>query len=218
MPEARPARALILDYGGVVRREDEFEFDAFAARHGLAPGRLWAAFHDVPEYGPSRRGEIADRDYRAAVLRALAADLGRAGAERLLAEWDEVVGGQAPIEPEMAGILRRARGRVRLGLLSNAGAGGTRRFQEAGVSALFDDVVASGDVGLAKPDVAIYRLAANRLGVEPPDCLFVDDMARNVAGARAAGMRAHLHHRTRMPALVSFLEEHGALDPGERGA
>jgi putative hydrolase of the HAD superfamily len=218
MAETVPVGAVILDYGGVVRREDEFEFDAFAARHGLAPGRLWAAFHDVPEYEPSRRGEIDDRAYRAGVLRALSSEIGRERAERCLAEWQVVVGSYAPVEPEMASLLGRLRGRVRLGLLSNAGAGGTRRLEEIGVAPLFDDVVCSGDVGLAKPDEAIYRLAAERLGVPPAQCLFVDDMPRNVAGARAAGMRAHHHHRSRMPALLRFLEENDVALEGRSDA
>jgi putative hydrolase of the HAD superfamily len=203
------ARAAIFDYGGVVRREDPFEFDAFARGHGLAPGVLWAAFHDIPEYAPSRTGRLGDAHYRAGVARALARHLGTEGAQRLLGEWDRAQRGEPHVEPEMATLLGRLRGRVRLGLLSNAGAGAARRLAEVGVAALFDDVVCSGDVGLAKPDPAIYRLAASRLGVEPSEAVFVDDMERNVAGAAAAGMRAHLHHRSRMEELLGFLRAAG---------
>ena len=206
---AEPVRAVILDYGGVVYREDPFEFDAFAVRHGLAPGVLWAAFHDIPEYAPSREGRIDASGYRAGVRRAIATHIGPERAEALLVEWEDAVRGHAPVEPEMLGILRALRGRVRLGLLSNAGSGGTQRLAEAGVSDLFDDVVCSGDVGLAKPDPAIYRLAAKRLGVPVEACLFVDDMRRNVDGARAAGMRAHHHHRSRMADLRAFLSDAG---------
>jgi putative hydrolase of the HAD superfamily len=204
-------RAAIFDYGGVVRREDEFEFDEFAARHGLAPGVLWSAFHDIPEYGPSRTGRLDHAHYRLGVERALAPHIGADGADRLLREWDSLVAGQPVVEPEMRELLRHLRGTVGLGLLSNAGAGGTRRLSESGVADLFDDVVCSGDVGLAKPDSAIYRLAAERLGVAPSACVFVDDMPRNVAGATAAGMRAHLHHRSRMADLLEFLRSNGLV-------
>src|SRR5688572_2834506 len=175
MPERVAVRAVLFDYGGVVRREDEFEFDAFAARHGLAPGALWKAFHDIPEYEPSRTGRLDDRRYRTGVLRAIAAHIGEERGEALLREWEALQSGQALVEPEMAEVLATLRGRVRLGLLSNAGAGGTARLEEAGVADLFDDDVCSGDVGLAKPDPEVYRLAATRLGVEPGECLFVDD-------------------------------------------
>ena len=42
-----------------------------------------------------------------------------------------------------------------------------------------------------KPDPAIYLALCNRYGLDPKSCLFVDDNADNVAGARTAGMRAH---------------------------
>jgi FMN phosphatase YigB (HAD superfamily) len=45
-------------------------------------------------------------------------------------------------------------------------------------------------VGVAKPDPRIYRIAAERLGVETGDCLFVDDQPNFVEGALAAGMDA----------------------------
>ena len=212
-----PAIAAIFDYGGVLRREDPFEFDAFAARHGLAPGTLWAAFHDIPEYAPSRRGRLDDARYREGVLRALAAHVGAERAEAVLSEWEDLQRGHVPMEPEMRALVVGLRGRVRLGLLSNAGSGGTERLTAAGVAALFDDVVCSGDVGLAKPDPAIYRLAAKRLGVAPAECVFVDDMERNVMGARAAGMRAHHHHRSRMAELLAFLAAEGVPLPDAAG-
>lgn len=56
----------------------------------------------------------------------------------------------------------------------------------------FDARVFSCDENLAKPDPAIYALTASRLGLAPQNCLMVDDKAENVAGARAAGMQAHL--------------------------
>ncbi|WP_197318555.1 HAD-IA family hydrolase [Saccharomonospora sp. NB11] len=78
----------------------------------------------------------------------------------------------------------RAHG-VRTALLSNAAGGPAAREAFAD---RFDVVVFSGDVGVAKPDVAVFRLTADRLGVAPSECVFVDDSVRNVAGAVAAGM------------------------------
>jgi putative hydrolase of the HAD superfamily len=57
---------------------------------------------------------------------------------------------------------------------------------------LFDVVLDSCEVGLRKPDPAIYRLACARLGLEPSECLFVDDLACNVEAARELGMEALL--------------------------
>lgn len=72
------------------------------------------------------------------------------------------MGGLAPIEPEMRALVIRLRAakRVKLGLLSNASPGWTERLRARGIADLFDDVVVSADVGLAKPDPEVFRLAA----------------------------------------------------------
>lgn len=62
------------------------------------------------------------------------------------------------------------------------------------IADLFDAVVLSGAVAVAKPSREIYLLTARRLGLEPRQCVFVDDLQRNVAGAVDAGM-AGVHHR-----------------------
>jgi putative hydrolase of the HAD superfamily len=58
---------------------------------------------------------------------------------------------------------------------------------------LFDATVISGDVGMHKPQPEIYRLASQRLSVEPEQAVFVDDLRENVAGAEAIGMAGILH-------------------------
>lgn len=54
----------------------------------------------------------------------------------------------------------------------------------------FSVVVDSCEVGMRKPDPTIFELTAARLGVAPSACLFLDDMAENIAGAEATGMAA----------------------------
>lgn len=79
----------------------------------------------------------------------------------------------------------------KLGMLSN----GVREIVERiradrDLPSLFDAVVISYEVGLAKPEPEIYRLMLSQLGVGPADALFVDDRAENVAMALELGMRA----------------------------
>jgi 2-haloacid dehalogenase len=78
----------------------------------------------------------------------------------------------------------------------------------------FDDVVLSGDVRLAKPDPAIYDLAARRFGVTPSRTLFVDDRADNVAAAAAAGWLTH--HFTDPAGLQPALARLGLPTPAEQ--
>jgi epoxide hydrolase-like predicted phosphatase len=56
-----------------------------------------------------------------------------------------------------------------------------------------DDIVYSHEVGLRKPDPAIYALTAERLGVQPHEIVFLDDVVANVEAARRAGWHAVLH-------------------------
>ncbi|MEV0705755.1 HAD-IA family hydrolase [Saccharopolyspora sp. NPDC050389] len=92
--------------------------------------------------------------------------------------------------PPLLDVARRIR-RAGIGtaLVSNANG-----LADPGLTELFDAVVLSGAVGVAKPSLEIYRLTARRLGLEPRQCVFVDDLPRNVSGAVEAGM-VGVHHR-----------------------
>ncbi|MEP9384174.1 HAD family phosphatase [Nocardioides sp. KR10-350] len=79
---------------------------------------------------------------------------------------------------------------VRVALLSNSW-GNT--YPRDRIDALFDPIVISGEVGLRKPDPAIYDLVLDRLGLAAEECVFVDDAEPNVIGAREAGMHGLLH-------------------------
>jgi putative hydrolase of the HAD superfamily len=58
---------------------------------------------------------------------------------------------------------------------------------------LFDATVVSHEVGLRKPDPAIYELALTRLGVDAETVVFVDDMQPNIDAAASMGMATVLH-------------------------
>lgn len=204
-------RAVLFDYGGVLRRDDAQEFDAFAAGYDLPPGWLRTAFYGVPEHALLHVGAARLSDYRRAVVRVLSHWIGPDRAEECFDGWVSTLAAASPLEPEMADLVSRLAGTVRLGILSNAGRGALEALRGAGVARRFDDVVCSGDVGLSKPDPAVFRLAAARLGVDPAACAFVDDLVENVEGARATGMAAHLYRRSRHADLLAFLADVGAL-------
>jgi FMN phosphatase YigB (HAD superfamily) len=73
----------------------------------------------------------------------------------------------------------------------------------------FGVTIVSGREGLVKPDPAIFALLCRRAGCAPGDCLFVDDSAANVEGARTAGMDAVRF--TDAPALRAALQDRGLL-------
>jgi epoxide hydrolase-like predicted phosphatase len=81
---------------------------------------------------------------------------------------------------------------ARTALLSNSW-GDALAYDEALLEQLFDAWVISSAVGLRKPDPAIYELAAERIGLPPAACVFVDDLPGNLKPARELGMATILH-------------------------
>jgi putative hydrolase of the HAD superfamily len=180
---------LLIDWGGVLTTDLFASFRAFCELEGLEPDAVRRIF----------REDAACRDLL------IAFETGALPEEQFETEFapylgvdshaliDRLFAGSAP-DQEMVEAVRRARAAgVRTGLVSNSW--GTRRYPQELLSELFDGVVISGEVGIRKPAPQIYRLGAERIGLEPDACVFVDDLAFNLSPAAELGM-ATVHHRT----------------------
>lgn len=94
-----------------------------------------------------------------------------------------------PVDPELFDyIQKRLRPAYKLGLLSNASEYHLDDIFKPEQVALFDEIVLSYQVGAIKPDPIMYQTIANRLGVSPEECIYIDDQARYAEGATAIGM------------------------------
>lgn len=179
---------MLCDVDNVVRTFDSSGVTALERAAGLAEGTT-AKIGFAPETVlPALRGEITPQEWVAATAEGLAGLL-----EDETAAWEL---GSALLESPfradetVVALLRRARIRVPVVLVSNAMLGLEADLDSLGLSDLADDVVNSARVGIAKPDPRILELAAARAGVRPERCLFVDDGPENVEAAAALGMRA----------------------------
>jgi putative hydrolase of the HAD superfamily len=190
---------LLIDWGGVLTTDLFASFRAFCELEGLEPDAVRRIF----------REDAACRDLL------IAFETGALPEEQFETEFapylgvdshaliDRLFAGSAP-DLEMVEAVRRAHAAgVRTGLVSNSW--GTRRYPQELLSELFDGVVISGEVGIRKPAPQIYRLGAERIGLEPDACVFVDDLAFNLSPAAELGM-ATVHHR-------SAAETIGELEP-----
>ena len=182
--------ALVVDFGGVLTTNIWHSFAAFCAAEGLDPDRVRSLFRDDPEALALLRrletGEIDEAEFEPALGSLLGVDESGGLTARLFA-------GLRPDEG-MVGAVRAARSAgVKTGLISNSW--GLGIYDRAPVE-LFDVAVISGEVGLHKPQPEIYLLACERLGVEPRECVFVDDLRENCEGAEAVGMTSLLHRET----------------------
>lgn len=85
-----------------------------------------------------------------------------------------------------------------------------QKFLPENIDLIFDTVVASGDEGVAKPDVRIYNIAASRLGVAPEECVMVDDIIDFCEAAEHAGMRSvHFKSTEQCMEDISLLIDRG---------
>ena len=85
--------------------------------------------------------------------------------------------------------LLRERG-LKVGLISNCSEEEVISFGQSGLAPYFDDVIFSYEVGVAKPNPEIYRMACDRLGVTPQESLFIGDGGSDeLRGASNAGLR-----------------------------
>ena len=183
-------KGLLVDFGGVLTTNVFESFRAFCDDEGLDPEgikRLFRAEPRATEYVRGlERGELSE-EYFAERF----GELLKLEPERRAGLVERMFGHIRPDE-EMVEALRRARAQgVRTGLISNSmGAG---RYDRSTFPELFDGVVISGDEGMHKPQPEIYRLGCERVGLEPADCVFVDDLRENCEGAEVVGMTAVLH-------------------------
>ncbi|MEV7214267.1 HAD-IA family hydrolase [Kitasatospora cineracea] len=182
--------AVLCDLDGVLRIwADLADVDR---AHGLAPGTVAAAAFRPERLLPAVTGQVGDGQWRALVAEDLAVRCGSAEVARAaVADW-----GRQPfrVDEQVRELLAVARRSVPVVLVSNGTTALEGDLAGLGLDAAFDAVVNSARVGVAKPDPRIFLAAAERVGVPPRDCLFVDDTAGHVAAAAALGMSGH-HHR-----------------------
>jgi len=178
-----------VDFGGVLTTDIWSAFAAFCEAEGLAPDAVKDAFRSNPDALKLLRGlETGELD-EAAFEPRFGALLGIGNTAGLIGR---LFAGLGPDEAMIEAVRAARAGGVKTALISNSW--GLGIYDRAPVG-LFDATVISGDVGLHKPNPEIYELAAERLSVDPGDCIFVDDLRENVAGAEAVGMTAILHRR-----------------------
>jgi FMN phosphatase YigB (HAD superfamily) len=193
-------RAVVLDIGGVLERTPPTGHRrGWERRLGLACGELDRRMADV--WVDGGLGRISEDD----VAVELARRLGLTGPqveEFLAGFWAEYLG---TLDDELAAWFASLRPRRRTGMLSNSFVGATGREEARyGFRAMTDTLVYSHEVGLAKPDPAVYLLTCERLAVRPEEAVLLDDREPAVEAARAVGMLGVVHEDT--PTSIEVIE------------
>lgn len=188
-------RAVLWDFGGVFTESPfkafaRFERDANLPENFLR--RVNSTNPDDNAWARFERGELALPEFDAAFLSESTA-LGHPvrGAHVI-----ELLYGE--IRPQMVQALRRCAAHFTNACLTNnvkTGSGhglpttAARAAQVTEILALFDLVIESSKVGARKPEPRFYRLALERLGIQPHEAVYLDDLGINLKSARALGMK-----------------------------
>ena len=195
---------LIFDMGQVLLRWDP----AYIASHYVDDPADVPAFVDAlivqPDWHLADAGQIAEADYRAQLSQRAPAPWRQA----LLRCYDEFEVHMPPIQAMHALANQAKAAGYGVYVLSNALPRFEAVVRNCPTLQCVDDVVISALVKLAKPDPRIYQLALAQFGVSGDRCVFIDDLAQNVAGAEQAGIHG-LRFDGNVPALRESLRQMG---------
>jgi putative hydrolase of the HAD superfamily len=179
-------RAVLWDFGGVILSSPFEAFNRYEAANGLPTDFIRGVNATDPDsnaWALLERNDIAPEEFDA-----------------LFADESEALGYRIPgadvlgllsgdIRPEMVTALDRViRAGYRTACLTNNVVGGEQRMEVGDVMVMFDHVVESSKVGCRKPEPRFYEIACELLGVEPSECVFLDDLGINLKPAKAMGM------------------------------
>jgi putative hydrolase of the HAD superfamily len=200
-PAAERRSGLLIDWGGVLTTNLFASFHAHCVRVGIEPQALAGRFRSDPEARELlialEKGELDERDFEMRFARLL-----EVGPEGLI---DGLFAG-VEADDAMVRAVRTAReAGVRTALVSNSW--GVHRYPRDLFEELFDGIVISGEEGIRKPSRRMYELGAERAGIAPELCVYVDDIPFNLTPAEKLGM-ATVHHtsaETTIPELERLL-------------
>ena len=197
-------RGVIFDFGGVLI---DMRWDVSAGledAHGLPRHALLETLYRTPIWQEIERGQGDLHEWRAEAHRALEERAGRS-LPRLHDAW---IAARQLIRSNVL-LAQRLRPAYRTAILSTADHSLRTRLSELGLLGVFDTVVSSAEEGIAKPEAEIYRRAADRIGLPPQACVFVDDYEVNVRAAEAVGMKGIVYRVDRgqdLPTLLATLD------------
>jgi putative hydrolase of the HAD superfamily len=192
---AKTPRAVLWDFGGVILSSPFEAFNRYEAEIGLPKDfirSLNARNGDTNAWAKMERSEVSLEGF----VELFEEEARQQGHK--LDGWRILQSLSGDIRPQMVEALRRCKSAFRVACITNnmkSGEGpGMARSPDkakavAEIMSLFEHVVESSKLGLRKPDPRIYRHACDLLGVQPEDCVYLDDLGINLKPARALGMR-----------------------------
>lgn len=182
----------IFDFGNVLARFDPDELTAVHVKDIEVRKTVSDVVFDRLYWDRLDDGSITDNEVKAGICSRLPDEL-HESACRVYDDWIKSMPPISGMHELVADI--KARG-SKVFLLSNISIGFAERYTENAyvkdLFPLFDGLVFSGPIGLAKPNHAIFEHLLSRFNLKAEECLFIDDNASNIAAAKDVGIHVYL--------------------------
>lgn len=185
-------RAVVFDIGGILEITPDLKMaEKWEARLRLEAGELDRRMGHVWRGGSL--GKCSEEEVQQSLRTIIGMDQEQVNAfwQDL---WEEYLG---TLNIPLATYFKDLRPRYRTALLSNSFVGAREREQERyHFDEITDVIIYSHEVGIAKPERRIYELTCERLGAQPTETIFLDDVELNILAARELGIHAILFQNT----------------------
>ena len=197
---------IIFDCGRVIMQYDEHYISSFFTEneedaHLLATvamaRKYWNAFDE---------GTLTEEVYLSMVKKELPEHL-HGAVEQLCAGWTSHMPPVDGIESVIEEIKKSGKG---LYLLSNFNQRLRRELHLAPALKLFDGLVISGEIHMVKPNADIYLYLLDKYGLDPAECMFVDDRLDNIEAGEAVGIKGYLFDGD-SEKLLEYLKSEGII-------
>lgn len=177
---AKPIQAIIFDCFGVLIGRG---FDETYSMAGGDPARDRTFITDILER--ANRGNISQKGFHDAITNKLHISL---------KQYHEAAQRAEQPNEELLRYIEVLHGAYKTAILSNANIGVVEhKIGAHWIDNVFDTVIVSAELGMTKPELGMYEVAAEKLGVTPEACVFIDDHENYCNGAHQAGMQAILY-------------------------
>ena len=182
-------RAIIFDLEGVLMTTREKDFPMSLAKALQAPYDAVYNFFHGEMNDKVDRGDITQDEFNRSLIQTLG--LG----DECIPTIKQVIDENCFIDQKIVARIIELKPKFKIGLLSNYSKLMRDKIEnDWHIKHLFDDIIISYEVGLIKPDPAIFALAISRLGAARDETVLVDDRLKNIKGAREFGMYA-IHYQ-----------------------
>ncbi|QQE78207.1 HAD family phosphatase [Alicyclobacillus sp. SO9] len=194
-------KLLLFDIGDVFLHRDLGQLHEEARQFGLSGSELHEVIYG-PRWDRYKRGQLTEAELLLEIAGQLPSSLENRVVELLESSEKSVV-----LNESLVTLVGQLQPSYRVAALSNAGANLEARLEHFNIARLFELVVNSHWVRMAKPDEEIYRYTAEHLHLQPNEILFIDDKLRNTSVAEKLGF--HTHVFTTTDTFMDFLRQEG---------